>query len=478
MATSGLQRIAGNIGAITLSNFVSRIFILLLNATIARAFGAEGLGAYASATAIASYFVLGADMGLSPRLVREGAVRPAELGDEYARSLALKVPITLVFLVILAVLYLTLPYTAEVLVLTVLMSLNSLTQSWSYLNHSICRARERLGLEGISHVLHGLFFAGGAALFISQGAPLLVVGILALTSASCQFLWSRRFASRFARLRMGWPPRFATLRDAMPYAAAALGSAVHSHVDILLMSVMLPLAVVGEYAAITRLLRLTGFLSMMAGHAVLPTASRVFSRSREEFGWVAPQALTFSLTAGGAAATGLFALASFLLRWIFGEDFEGLAPLFRAGAIYAWITFGTAALATLLTACGRQAHRARSLMIGSAVRALLVVIAAPAFGVGGALAALLISEGVLLASYLAGLGGLARMGPIFRVLVTTALSFGGAVGAGIAAEVAGWPVLAVLGVPFVVYPVLLTASGETTRVWRFLRSQRRPGVGA
>ncbi len=467
-----MTRILGNIGAITASNFAGRLFLLFLNAAIARVYGAEGLGGYASAVAVSAYFLLGADMGLSPRLVREGAVDPEGIDEEYSRATALKVPITAIALVILWVLFLTLPYEPDVLALCMLMSLNSLVQSWSYLNHGVCRAREHLGLEAISGILHAIFFAGGAAILVGFGAPLIVVGVMALVSACGQWFWSRSFARRFARLRLGWPPKWSALRDAAPYATASLSGVAFQQIDILMMSVMTSLSTVGEYAAITRLLRMTGFLSNMAGNAVLPTASRVYSRSADRFREVSAPALAFSLGAGGAVATGLVAGAALLLRWIFGESFERLAPLFQLGSLYAWLTFGSAAGAMLLTACGRQGIRARSLTLATLGKAAGVLFLVPTLGVLGGVVALLIGEALLLLTYLHGLRGAVAFAGIFRTLVSTFLAFAIGTASFFAAQDAGWHLLLVLATPLMVYPLVLLLTGEAHRARSFLQADR------
>ncbi|MBB83432.1 MAG: hypothetical protein CL931_06440 [Deltaproteobacteria bacterium] len=388
-----LRLILKNVGLFTGASLFSRVLALVLQGTLARLFGAEGLGAYATAVSIATYFTFLVDMGLSPRLVREGAVSPDELEEEFARAFGLKIVAGLAVLPLIATLYLTLPYDQEVRDLTVLVALGQVVMSFSYLFNSVCRAAERLDLEGAATLVHGLVFVGTSLTCLWMELPLISIGFASIAASIAQATLSASMAARFIRLRLDWRPHFGTLRAALPYATTSLTILAFTQIDILILSIIASQKLVGEYTSVSRLLLIAGTMAAIAGSAVLPTASRIYaSQDRERFAEIVVGALGFVFLIGGAAATGLFVLADYLIQIVYGQDFASLSSLLQFGAIFMLLKFPVSASSILLTSSGRQSDRARSVIIGLFATVVFVLGLVPLLGLWGAVLAMVLSE--------------------------------------------------------------------------------------
>ena len=192
---------------------------------------------------------------------------------------------------------------------------------------------------------------------------------------------------------MTWRPDRETLRAALPYATTSLTLLAFAQIDILILSVIASQKMVGEYTSVSRLLLISGTMAAIAGSAVLPTASRIYaSQDRARFAEIVSGALGFVFLIGGAAAAGLFVLAGDVIQIIYGADFAPLASLLQFGALYMLLKFPVSAAAILLTACGRQGDRARSVIYGLIATVVFVLGFVPLLGLWGAVLAMLLSE--------------------------------------------------------------------------------------
>jgi len=471
--TTQFSRVATNVGAITIADVSGRFLSLALYAAIARFFGSEGLGGYATCAAIAAYFVVAVDFGLAPRLVREGAVDPDSLATEYARAMGWKVAATALAVPALVGLYFVLPYEVRVRQLCVMFSAAAILKSFSFLNHSVCRARERLELEAVSSVAHSVLLVGGSLACVFTGLPLLSLGLVWLGAGVAQLVLSGYFARKFTRFGIALPPHRPTGRASAPYATTSLTAVAFSGIDVLILSVIASQEVVGQYASVSRLLLVTGLLAVAALGAVLPTASRFFARSDpERFREVVSEALRFVLVLGGGVVVAIFLAARLLLGLIYGSEFESLHPLLRGGSIFVALKFLNSVSSIMLTACGRQALRARAVVGGLVATVVLVMGLVPIWGLAGAIVALVLSEAAMGALQMWSLWDYLRPGLLLRATASLLFALAGSVVAFLLLSRAGQPLWLHLVVPSLAYAAIILVSGEATRALDFLRRQR------
>lgn len=392
-----LKTILKNVGFVASSNLLSRFLMIFVQAGLGRFWGQAGLGGYSTAVAVSVYFVFLVDCGVAPRLVREGAVAPQALGEEYARALGLKLISAALSILLIAILYFVLNYEPWVRELCVWLSLGAVVRSFTYLNESVFRARERFELESILQLVYAVLFVGPVCLLLLWGYSARAVGIATLMAYIVQWLVSIFWIRRFVPISFRWPPHWATLVQAFPYVTTSLAVTAFAQIDILILSFITTQEIVGSYTAVSRLLLVVGTMSGMAVSAILPAATRIYTTATtERYCNIVNETLRFALHFGGAATLGALVCAPYLIKLVYGAEFQGLYPLLQLGSVYLVIRFLNSVLESLLTACGRQSQRARALGIGFLATTVFVFGFVPLFGIWGAVLALVLSESVLL----------------------------------------------------------------------------------
>jgi O-antigen/teichoic acid export membrane protein len=126
----------------------------------------------------------------------------------------------------------------------------------------------------------------------------------------------------------------------------------------------------------------------------------------------------------------------------------------------------------MLTACGRQALRARAVIVGLVATAALVVGLVPYWGLAGAVVALVLSEAVMGAMQTWGLRDYLNTGLLGRATAGLLLTLTVSVAVFLLLSRAGQPLWILLVGPSLAYLVIILVSGEAKRALYFLRRQR------
>lgn len=474
---SSLQRALANIAFITGASLIGRALNLVLHVALGRLFGSEGLGGYVTAIALSAYFIFLADFGISPRIVREGAAAPELQEEEFAKALAPKLALSAIALVFVALLGFVLPYETWVVQLCQVLSVAAIVRSIAYLPEMICRARERLDLAGAAQTIPVIIMVGTSLTLLHFGYPVSAIGWAVLGSSILHLVLALAFARRFIRIRIQMPPDWSLMRSALPYATSSLTVLAFAQIDILIISFIESADFVGRYAAVSRLILIAGTFSSLATSAVLPTATRIFSSgSQERFDHLINSALRMMLSIGFAVAIGTVGLAQFMMSALYGDAFANLYPLLQAGSVLLIFKFAVSVLAIALTSCGRQADRARAMLIGLAATIVFVATTVPLFGIAGAVGSMVASEFVLTIC----LGIFLRKHIQWKRLFRTVFYLSGASVAALAAYVQFAQsadlvtTLIATTAATLTYLALFFVSGEGIRAVRFVSSLRAP----
>ena len=472
---SGLGRVLMNVAFITGSNITGRLLTLVLHAALARAFGAEGLGGLATAVAISTYFVFLVDFGTAPRLEREGATSPVELGNLFAEALGFKLALSVPAAGAVVLLALFLPFDGWVVELCVLIAIASIIRSFAYTTQAVCRARERIDLVGVTLVLDTAAFVGTSLIALGLGLPLVSIGYASIFAALVQLGSATLFARRFISFSIRFPPRLSVARAALPYATTSLSVLAFAQIDVLIMAFIESTAFVGRYSAVSRLLLIAGTLGVMSTSAILPTAARVFANATSErFDEIINGAIRLVVAIGLGASAGVAIIAEPLLATIYGPDFVELTGLLRLGAPYLAFKFAVSILGVSLTSIGRQGDRARSVLLGLVATVVFVLTLVPVLGLTGAVASMVASELVLATSLLWFLRHRLHWGRFFVTILSSLVAAAGALATFSAfgpAESLAETALANI-VPGIAFLAIWLASGDGVRAFQFVNALR------
>jgi O-antigen/teichoic acid export membrane protein len=390
------------------SHLLNRLLFVGLLGVIGHRFGAEALGGYALASAIGVIFLFGADLGLSPRITREGAANPAELGRHFSESLGAKLSLAGLGIALFPLLYTLLPYPVWVRELCVLLAVAALLESFSFLNNAVCRSRQRMEFEAFAATTQAIVVVGGSLWVLLTGRPLQLLGWAAIAGSAAELALSAVVVRRFVPWRVA-RPRWEVLRAASPYAVASLNAASFFQVELLVLALIVEQVAVGQFASISRLLQGAGYLALLVAGAGLPALTVIHERRGSvAYRTAAAFVLWLGLLGGLAAAGLLVLLAEPIMTGVYGQGFAILAPLLRLGGLFLLLKCVSEALAVVLAASGGQGYAARSRVLGVLSSWVLFLVLTPPFGLRGALLALVLGE------LLVGLGQALRARDLLR----------------------------------------------------------------
>jgi PST family polysaccharide transporter len=394
-----LAALGRNFAVIAGAHAFARLANLLVFALVGRWLGAEALGSYAIASSIGLCFLLFADSGLAPRLVREGAARPGEADREYAESLGAKaVLLPLLALGIVAV-YVR-PFASADPTLCALFAFSGSLESISALNNSVCRARGRFDLEALTISIQTLAFVSMAIAALYAGYPMTAIGWAAIASTAMEVAVSTACARRFVRPSVSLHHVARTLRSAVPYATIAAAIAL-TQLDVVILALVATPVDVGRYAAVSRLMRGGVYFVILAADVAIPSATlRFVSGDRARFWHTSASLVRLVLAAAVPAGVLLAVSARFLIQLVYGPAFEPAYGLLQLGGFYLALKLCTVPFHTVLTVTGRQAARARSVGCTLVVSALTILSLGVRHGAAGAVIGLACGElaGLLVAS--------------------------------------------------------------------------------
>lgn len=426
---------------------------------LARTLTADGVGILTFGTALLAYFLLMVTLGIDAVTVREIARDRNRIADLVPTVLGLRLALLaaagLVYGAIVLALPALAPNRAVFLILGCLLVVRAVQLDWVY------QGLEEMGVIAVRDVAASAGAALVAFTFVRGpddvlwAAAALVAGPL-LSNLSLLVAYGRRYGLSWPHLgRARW---MAILGPALPLVGAAFVSEVYYSLDKIMLEGLRTTAEVGEYGVAYKLLALalapTGvlygaFFPALASALDSPERMQTVSEAyaRVQFG------LGLSVAAGGAV------LAPDLITAVFGEPYAGAGValqllLLNAGVVYANMAFGVP-----LMAWNREKPYFWAVAAGAVGNVLLNLSLIVPFGIEGAAAATLLSEGVVLV----GLATLFRQS-VGRVFAGVALRSAGVavVGAALPGSLllyVGVPVLAAAPMVAVVAGGALWVSG-------------------
>lgn len=369
---------------------------LVVNVWLVRYLGADAFGLMSFAQSLIVIFAVLGQLGLETIVVRELVRRPADEARIVGTSIALRLGGSLATLgCAAAAAALVRPGDADALRLTVIFSGIAFAQSLDVLDQwfqsrslipSLARARMAAGLLGA---------AAKAAAILAQ-APLdviamVIVGEYALSSLALLLaFYARREAPR------AWRATVATarelLRESWPLVLNSVAIVVAVRVDQMMITSMRGTTENGLYAAAQRLMEVVYYLPVATMAAANPVLLRWHQQDDAGYRVRLQKLFTALAMAGLALAIGISLASTWVVRTLFGAEFEPSGPVL---AILAWnapVLFLAVAQTNWFIAHGRQRGLMTRSMVAAALSVALNLVLIPRFGAPGAAVAMLISQ--------------------------------------------------------------------------------------
>jgi O-antigen/teichoic acid export membrane protein len=154
---------------------------------------------------------------------------------------------------------------------------------------------------------------------------------------------------------------------------------------------------VGYYQAALQVIFATLIFSEILVNSFFPVVSSRWREMSADLNKTATLLIRFLMIIGAYISGFFFVFAPFIIKIVYGPQYRVSAPILKILALAVVLRFLFAALATLLTASGRQKVRTLSAFYGILVIAFLSIWLIPPYGLEGAAIALVISFAVLAA---------------------------------------------------------------------------------
>ncbi len=415
------QRIVKNILAGGISTAVGGLLQLATVLVIARQVSVAQFGLYTFMVTLGFVLQRLSDMGVSPILMRDLAVKPEKTGELLGQTLSLAwlISSAVTLLMFGAIPFLHFDYAISIL--TALMGVGGLWQLQCGCYGAVLRAREDNELYALGFLLHKviLMVLVVAALQARTALPGIVVAHLL---ANLFQWWFYRWIviQRYARPRLRinlvfWRYLFT---NAVPVGAAGVVRLLGEQADITILTWLTDLRRTGLYSGSYKLTAGLRFVPQAMVIALFPAYSRaaegtgskhvfheIYERGVRGFVLLAfPVALLFLVEPG------------LLTRGLLGIRYAAAAPAMRLLGIGVWLFFVASPFPFLLTALNEQRFLFVSSAVATALRVLLDLSLTPFFGFLGPCLALIACETLLVAMWVGRLWSLGFALPLVGIL--------------------------------------------------------------
>jgi len=441
-----------------LAQILNPLIGMALVVVMARAMGAEGLGAYTFAISLLTIFEIIGRLGIREYVVREIGRDKPKWPYLFSSGLVLGSVASLVAQIAMLVAAKIIGYEPQVLHGLFIISFALLPTVLYYVFESILYAFDRMAWAGTISVAETIVRVGlslGALVLDAGLDALLLVFVLSRVVAMILSAWAQKRCAGFP-LRQWRSEIFRDMLRVTPtFAMLAILAAVYWRVDVLMLSRLSGNEAVGQYSAGFRLMYLLAFAGSSVLAAVYPTMTRLYHHERESYVLLVEKMAEYLILIYLPVAVAGYHLSPRIMPLLFGAEFDEAIIALR---ILIWVSLPLA-LATLfanaLVAANRQNLDLRVNVFRLIWIAMLSYFLIRSLGVAGAGIATLGSciAAVLLQGYY--LRDLLHLRRLFDLMMKP--SFAAAIMAFILALMNTWPLALQIAIAAAVYLSTLVA---------------------
>lgn len=379
------------IGGRSIADGLSFVFYLLL----ARAYGVEGIGAYAFAFAVAVLAGLVVGLGLRNLLTRDAAREPELVGPGAVSVAAIQAGLAIVLgaAIWIGASVLDMREGTRLLVVLAFASIALQQIAGSFLAY--VEGAEAMETSATLEVLaRAVQFVLGVGLILA-GASLAAVVSAHVVAGLAHLLgawWSTR--RLFGPMALQVDPRLAyrKVHAALPFLASTVLYTLYARVDIVMLHHFRGEAETGLYSAAYKLVSTPGFVAFLVGVAIYPALARSVFADVERRDALFLGSLRWIAILGVAGAALFLTVGDRLTVLLFGAEFAVSGGLVRWMAGIFLAEFVVVPYWRLLYAMNRERQVLSMRAVAVGVNVVLNLVLIPRWGAAGAVWASLVSE--------------------------------------------------------------------------------------
>jgi len=348
--------IARNATVMMGSQVVTWISTFILMVFLPRYLGSEEYGRLYLAMSVAMIAAVFVDFGgaysISKEIARDRTQAPSIIAD----SIGLRMGLSVVSIVVLAVFAWAAGYGWEVRWLILILGVAKLWEGPLGVLSAAFQGFEQMSNRSIVAIVERVFLTAVGVGALLAGASALVIAVImaisTMLSCAVAFRRVRRLVPRLPRVR--WDRMMELVRTGIPYLLMAIFAVIYYRINAIMLSLQVPESVVGWFGAAFRFFDILMFLPSILSMAVFPVLART-SHETETVSGTAIKSLEVILLAGVPLAVGTYAFAEQIIGILFGAaGFAGSVGVLKAlapGLVLVYVDF---VLVTALVAMDRQ----------------------------------------------------------------------------------------------------------------------------
>lgn len=381
------RTIAQNAAWLFIATTAQKLLAFLSFTIAARLVGPFVTGEYFYSVAVTSTFVVIADLGLTPVVIRAIAAGAEEGRRLLAAALRLKI-ILIPIAILSSLIFVAVSGASTTIVITTAIATLVLSaDALSLLLYGALRGRQRLQYEAAGMFTGQALTAVTAvsAALLGWGAPGLVFALLIASSWNAGWAWYQVRRQGVAPLKPHWGDAGMLARQAVPFALAGIFVKIYSYLDSIMLKAFYGEAAVGKYSVAYKVTYAFQFIPLVFIAALFPALSSVHaSGDRDALKRIYAGSLRLMAMIGAPLAAGLSAIAPRFIPLVYGNQFLGsVAPL----GILPWVLlpiFLDFPVGSLLNATHRAHWKTTAMGATMVLNAVLNALLVPAYGPVGA----------------------------------------------------------------------------------------------
>jgi len=261
------------------------------------------------------------------------------------------------------------------------------------------QGHEAMSYSSVGNLTEKVFIAVAGIGALLLGARSVTIAILMAASTLLNFFVCLHFLPKiisfFPRIDFSSIKRIA--RESVPYFLWTLFGVIYYRVDAVMLSLMVPTAVVGWYGAAYRFFDILMFLPSIFTSAIFPIFSKLWVNKNEALSLTTQKSLDFMLIAGIPVSIACFTSSEHIISLFFGlPEFNSAIVLLKIFSLGLLIVYSNFILISVIVASDHQKHWLKIAFIAMLLNPLLNALLIPYFqtktgngGIGSAIATLM-----------------------------------------------------------------------------------------
>lgn len=393
------RTIASNIAFLLFSRIFERLILAVVTIVIARYFGVDTFGQYATAMAYSTLFFSFADFGMSTLFLRESSKDRSNMPVYFGNSLFSETVLAVALYLLMIAIAFAIGYSPTVMWLIVLLGGVQFLLSLQKPLQTVFQILFKTYITSVYQLVNSILIVGGSLLIGLLHLSVIQFSFYQLVLTAVLTAVLLAIALRYARPKLVASELFPMLRIAYLFGLSSIFYFIYFQIDAVMLSIFRGDQDVGLYTAAYKLITAAFIIPSVIGYVVYPLMFELFKTNQERLRNIYLSLYKYFTAAGFPITIIFFLLASRIIDLLYGEDFMRSAG---ALAILAWsigLRFLSMAPGQLLTSINQQPLKTRIQGYAAALNIGANLVLIPMFGFMGAAVATVISEAYLVIAF-------------------------------------------------------------------------------